>query len=212
MYKKALSTRAKARIVLYLTAVILVLGIFAIAQTVRVNKYERDITATRQMALISLDEYLNNISTHLEKTTYANTPAMLSRLSTELWRDASSAKTSLSVLPTGDALLDNTYKFLSQIGEFVMSLQRKSASGEELSSNEREQLKNLYEYCNSLNKQVTNMCTSLENGSFSFESTNSTLSKKDNNIQTIEGAFDEAEQAVSDLPSLIYDGFLYYFL
>lgn len=206
MNKKALSIRAKARISLYLSAVILVLGIFAITQTVKVNKLERDITATRQMALISLDEYLNNISTHLEKTTYANTPTMLSKLSTELWRDASSAKTSLSVLPTGDALLDNTYKFLSQIGEFVMSLQRKSANGEELSSNEREQLKSLYEYCNSLNEQVSNMCVSLENGTFSFESTNSTLSKKDNNIQTIEGAFDEAEQAVSDLPSLIYDG------
>ena len=206
MYKKALSTRAKARIVLYLTAVILVLGIFAITQTCKANKYERDITATRQMALISLDEYLNNISTHLEKTTYSNTPAMLSRLSTELWRDASSAKTSLSVLPTGDALLDNTYKFLSQIGEFVMSLQRKSANGEELLPSEREQLKSLYEYCNSLNKEVTNMCSSLENGSFSFESTSTALSKKDNNIQTIEGAFDEAEQAVSDLPSLIYDG------
>ena len=131
---------------------------------------------------------------------------MLSRLSTELWRDASSAKTSLSVLPTGEALLENTYKFLSQIGEFVMSLQRKSANGEELSSKEREQLKSLYEYCNALNKQVTNMCVSLENGSFSFKSTNSTLLKKDHNIQTIEGAFDEAEQAVSDLPSLIYDG------
>ena len=101
------------------------------------------------MALISLDEYLNNISTNLEKTIYANTSAMLSRLSTEMWREASSAKNSLSMLPTGDSSLDKTYKFLSQIGEFVMALQRKSATGEELTTEEREQLKSLYEYCKS---------------------------------------------------------------
>ena len=206
MDKKALSVRAKARIVLYLSAVILVLGIFSIVQTVKTNKYEREAMITRQMALISLDEYLNNISTNLEKTIYANTPAMLSKLSTEMWREASSAKNSLSMLPTGESSLDNTYKFLSQIGEFVMSLQRKTASGEELTAIERNQLRQLYDYCNSLNEQVQKMCYDLENGNFSFESTNSTLLKRDDNISTISGSFDDVEQSISDLPSLIYDG------
>lgn len=206
MDKKALSVRAKARIVLYLSAVILVLGIFSIVQTVKANKYEREAMITRQMALISLDEYLNNISTNLEKTIYANTPAMLSRLSTEMWREASSAKNSLSMLPTGESSLDKTYKFLSQIGEFVMSLQRKTANGEELTDNERKQLRQLYDYCNSLNEQVQKMCYDLENGNFSFESTNGTLLKRDNNISTISGSFDDVEQSISDLPSLIYDG------
>lgn len=206
MDKKALSVRAKARIVLYLSAVILVLGIFSIVQTVKANKYEREAMITRQMALISLDEYLNNISTNLEKTIYANTPAMLSRLSSEMWREASSAKNSLSMLPTGESSLDKTYKFLSQIGEFVMSLQRKTANGEELTDNERKQLRQLYDYCNSLNEQVQKMCYDLENGNFSFESTNSTLLKRDDNISTISGSFDDVEQSISDLPSLIYDG------
>lgn len=206
MDKKSLSKRAKARIVLYLSAVILVLGIFSIVQTVKANKYERETMITRQMALISLDEYLNNISTNLEKTIYSNTPAMLSKLSSEMWREASSAKNSLSMLPTGESSLDNTYKFLSQIGEFVMSLQRKTASGEELTANEREQLRQLYDYCNSLNEQVQKMCYDLENGNFSFESTNSTLLKRDDNISTISGSFDDVEQSISDLPSLIYDG------
>ena len=206
MDKKALSVRAKARIVLYLSAVILVLGIFSIVQTVKANKYEREAMITRQMALISLDEYLNNISTNLEKTIYANTPAMLSRLSSEMWREASGAKNSLSMLPTGESSLDKTYKFLSQIGEFVMSLQRKTANGEELTDNERKQLRQLYDYCNSLNEQVQKMCYDLENGNFSFESTNGTLLKRDDNISTISGSFDDVEQSISDLPSLIYDG------
>lgn len=206
MDKKTLSNRAKARIVLYLSAVILVLGIFSIVQTVKANKYEREATVTRQMALISLDECLNNIATNLEKTIYANTPAMLSRLSTEMWREATSAKNSLSMLPTEDSSLNNTYKFLSQIGEFVMSLQRKSANGKELSADERNQLKKLYDYCNSLNEQIEKMCLDLENGNFTFESTKSTLLKTNNNVQTIDGGLDDVEQSISDLPSLIYDG------
>lgn len=206
MDKNNLSVRAKARIVLYLSAVILVLGIFSIVQTVKANKYEREATITRQMALISLDEYLNNISTNLEKTIYANTPAMLSRLSTEMWREATSAKNSLSMLPTGDSSLNNTYKFLSQIGEFVMSLQRKTANGEELTESERNQLRELYDYCNTLNEQVRKMCYDLENGNFTFESTKSTLLAQDDNISTIDGSLDDVEQSISDLPSLIYDG------
>ena len=140
MEKYNISTRAKARIVLYIATLIVVFGTFAIVQTVKANRYEKESMILRQMALIALDENLNNISTNLEKTIYVSTPTMLSKLSAELWREASGAKNNLSILPTGENTVNNTYKFLSQIGEFVMSLERKSASGEQLTDNEREQL------------------------------------------------------------------------
>lgn len=116
MEKYNISTRAKARIVLYITTLIIVLGTFAIVQTVKANRYEKESMILRQMALIALDENLNNISTNLEKTIYVSTPTMLSKLSTELWREASGAKNNLSILPTGENTVNNTYKFLSQIG------------------------------------------------------------------------------------------------
>ncbi len=127
MDKIHFSRRAKARITLYLTTLFIVLSVSCIVQTVRANRYEHEAMLTKQMALIALDENLNNISSNLEKTIYVSTPTMLSKLSAELWREASGAKSSLSMLPTGDDAIDNTYKFLSQIGEFVMSLERKSA-------------------------------------------------------------------------------------
>ena len=92
MEKINLSRRAKARIILYLTTLIAVLGIFSIVQTVKANKYEKESMILKQMALIALDENLNNISTNLEKTIYVSTPTMLSKLSAELWREASGAK------------------------------------------------------------------------------------------------------------------------
>ncbi len=206
MEQKQMSRRTKIRLALYIGTVITVLGIFSIVQTVRAQKYEREATVTKQMALLSLEECLNNISTNLEKTVYVSTPTMLSELGADLWREASSAKTSLSILPSEDISLNNTYKFLSQIGEFVMSLQRKSAMGQDLTDSEREQLKELRTYCISLNEQVSKMCFDLQNGSFSFDDYNSTLLQDNTELNTLGKSLDDAEQAMTDLPSLIYDG------
>ncbi len=206
MDKKPFTTRQKARIVLYISTLVIVLGIFSVVQTVRANRFERDAMLTKQMALIALDENLNNISTDLEKTIYVSTPTMMSKLSAELWREASGAKANLSLLPTGDTAINNTYKFLSQIGEFVMSLERKSASGERLSSKEREQLKELYTFCNTLNEQVNQMCHDMQNGIFSFETLSSTLMSENNDVRTAIQGFSDAEQSMTDLPTLIYDG------
>ncbi len=200
------SSRGKIRVFLYTTTVIVVLGIFGIVQTVKLSKYERQVLATDQMALISLDENLNNISTNLEKTMYSSTPTMLSKLASELWRESSGAKTCLSMLPSNDVALSNTYKFLSQVGEFVMSLNRKSASGEPLTSAEREQLRQLYDYCVTLSEQVGVMCSEMQDGTFKFEEHTSTLMDNDSDLVTISQSFDDVEQSLSDLPSLIYDG------
>ena len=175
-------------------------------QSVKLARFEREVLLSNQLALVSLDENLNNISTNLEKVMYSSTPTMLSKLASELWRESSGAKNNLLMLPSSDTQLANTYKFLSQVGEFVMALGRKSASGESLSAEERKQLASLYEYCNSLNEQVNQMCYELENGTFSFDDYDSTLLEKNSNLVTINSSFDDVEQSLSDLPSLIYDG------
>lgn len=206
MGKRASFSRSKIRIILYTTTIILVLGIFSIVQSVKLARFEREVLLSNQLALVSLDENLNNISTNLEKVMYSSTPTMLSKLASELWRESSGAKNNLLMLPSSDTQLANTYKFLSQVGEFVMALGRKSASGESLSAEERQQLAKLYEYCNSLNEQVNQMCYELENGTFSFDDYDSTLLEKNSNLVTINSSFDDVEQSLSDLPSLIYDG------
>ncbi|MCH5190961.1 MAG: germination protein YpeB [Oscillospiraceae bacterium] len=206
MNEKKMSFRAKARIFLYTAAVITVLGIFGIVQYTKAQKFERETQLTKQMALISLDEYLGNIAGDLEKTIYTSTPTMLSQLSTELWRQSSGAKNSLMMLPTTNGTLGNTYKFLSQVGEFVMALGRKSSAGEEISEEEREQLKKLYEYCTVLNEQVNSMCYDMQNDELTFEEYKSTLLGGNTGVSTVGKSLDDAEQSLSDLPSLIYDG------
>ncbi len=169
MEEKKMSFRGKVRMILYIAAVIIVLGIFGTVQAVKAARYQREAQLTKQMALVALDENLSNIATSLEKTIYVNSPQMLSELSTQLWREASGAKTSLLMLPSSDNAIDGTYKLLSQVGEFVMALGRKSANGAEITDEEREQLKTLYEYCNKLSEQISRMCYDMQNGDFYFD-------------------------------------------
>ncbi len=207
MDKKPFSTRQKARIALFVSAIIIVLGITSISQTIKANRYKQEALITKQMALIALDENLNNISTNLEKTIYVTTPTMLSKLSAELWREASGAKSNLSLLPTSESMVSNTYKFLSQIGEFVMALERKTASGESLTDKEREQLQNLYNFCNDLTEDINKICHEIQNGTYSFEEIKSTLTLSGNvDTKTFADGMDDTEQALTDVPTLIYDG------
>lgn len=206
MEEKRMSFRGKVRTVSYIAAVIIVLGIFGTVQAVKASRYRREAQLTKQMALVTLDEYLSNISSSLEKTVYVSTPTMLSKLSSELWREASGAKTSLLMLPTSEEAIDNTYKFLSQVGEFVMSLGRKSAEGKEITEDERVKLKKLYEYSKKLSDQVSRMCYDMENGEFYFEDYATTLLDKKADVSTIGKSLDDAEQSLTDCPSLIYDG------
>lgn len=206
MKKSNENIRKKARIILYTVTLILVLSIFSVTQAVKASKYEREAMLTKQMALIALDENLNNISTNLEKTIYVGTPSMMSKLSTELWREASGAKSNLSILPTGENAIMNTYKFLSQVGEFVMALERKSSNGQTLSQDDRDKLRELYNYCTKLNEQVSQMCNDMHNGNFSFEEYDSTIRTDEADLVTMGKSFDDTEQAMTDIPTLIYDG------
>jgi hypothetical protein len=83
---------------------------------------------------------LSNISTDLVKGMYCGSPAQLSQVSAKLWKEASSAKSAISVLPVAELHLDKTNRFLSQVGDYAMVLSRKSANGQKLTAEERQWL------------------------------------------------------------------------
>lgn len=206
MAEKGISFRGKIRLTSYIIFALVSLTVFSVVQSVKVAKYEREILLTRQRALISLDEYLSNITSDLQKVVYVSTPSMLTNLSTELWRDCAEAKNSLSELPSNDSSISNTYKFLSQVGEYIMSIQRKSMNGETLTEEERQKLIELSKYATSLSEKLNSMCYSLQNGTLSFEEKSNMFLKTDEMSDTVFDKMDDVEQTLSDVPSLVFDG------
>lgn len=204
--EKTMSKRRKVRLLAYTLAAFTVLLTFSVVGNLRAARMTRQIRIARERALCELDTYISNINTNLQKGAYANTPTMLGTMASQLRREATGAKSSLAVLPLSETRLDNTYKFLSQIGDFVTALSKKVEQGETISDEEREQLFALLRFSETLTKDISDMRQQLFDGYLDFESAESTLEQKDEQIASLSQNMEDAEQSLTEYPSLLYDG------
>lgn len=200
------SRRGKIRVRLYASVLILVLFSAFVINAQKASELSRQLNADAERSLSTLEACMSSINTNLTKGLYANTTPMLSSMAISLTRDAASAKNSLSALPLSDTQLDNMLKFLSQVGAFVSTLDRKLSLGESITSEERNQLKQLIDVSQKLLSELDTITQGVEDGSVSFKQAGSTLKKSTDQSMQIGSAFDDAEQTLTDYPTLIYDG------
>lgn len=200
------SHRGKIRVRLYASVLILVLFSAFVINAQKASELSRQLNADAERSLSTLEACMSSINTNLTKGLYANTTPMLSSMAISLTRDAASAKNSLSALPLSDTQLDNMLKFLSQVGAFVSTLDRKLSLGESITSEERNQLKQLIDVSQKLLSELDTITQGVEDGSVSFKQAGSTLQKSADQSMQIDSAFGDAEQTLTDYPTLIYDG------
>lgn len=200
------SRRGKIRVRLYVSVLILVLFSAFVINAQKASELSRQLNADAERSLSTLEACMSSINTNLTKGLYANTTPMLSSMAISLTRDAASAKNSLSALPLSDTQLDNMLKFLSQVGAFVSTLDRKLSLGESITSEERNQLKQLIDVSQKLLSELDTITQGVEDGSVSFKQAGSTLQKSADQSVQIGSAFGDAEQTLTDYPTLIYDG------
>lgn len=202
-----MNRRNKVRLVSFSLAVLVALGSVAILNGAKAKRLEREQTAAVQRAISELDEYISSIQTTLSKGIYATSAPMVSNLSTELWRQATGAKTCLSQLPTGDIDMSSTYRFLSQLGELVMSLNRKVADDKAITEKERNELISLLEYASSLSLNISSLRDGIFDGTVSvFKKSGNVLGGNKELSKDLSVVMSDAEQSMTDSPSLIYDG------
>lgn len=192
---KTKDLRRKIRFYTYVTALVLCLGISTIKYYSMANKYEYELRAKQQSAVIELAECVDSINVELNKGLYANTSPMVSELSTSLARDCTGAKNALSQISVSGNFLEFTYKYLSQVSDFIASLNQKMHNGTPLSSEDRETIADLLNYSQVLLDNVNTLIAEYETGS-------------DFKIQTqgLSTALSDIEQSFEDYPTLIYDG------
>ena len=200
------SRRGKIRVRLYASVLILVLFSAFVINAQKASELSRQLNADAERSLSTLEACMSSINTNLTKGLYANTTPMLSSMAISLTRDAASAKNSLLALPLSDTQLDNMLKFLSQVGAFVSTLDRKLSLGESITSEERNQLKQLIDVSQKLLSELDTITQGVEDGSVSFKQAGSTLQKSTDQSMQIDSAFGDAEQTLTDYPTLIYDG------
>ncbi|MBQ7756170.1 MAG: germination protein YpeB [Oscillospiraceae bacterium] len=199
----SVSKRTLIRIVSFTVAFALVLIIRnfqlmwenADAKNALENNYHR--------AIEDLSMSADNITNTLSKGIYCGTPQMMQKLSVKLWNDASNAKIALAQLPMEELQLQNTYKFLSQVGNYALSVSKKAEQGEKLTTEEYNNLKTLYDY----SKDFSRSMWALENLTESGQIVITILEvNTDSEIPDITDGFKEFEEGFENYPALIYDG------
>lgn len=191
----------------FLTALVLVLGVFAIRNYSQAESYRLQVEHNYQRSLNDLNDYVNNIQASLNKGLYANTPPMISNLANSLWRESAGAKSSMGQLPVSDLQLENTYRFLSQVGEYALSLSKKTANGETLKPQEHEQLVKLSNLAEGLSEHISAVRSQLDDGSLQFASTQSAVQAGGAmGVNAFSDGMTDAEESMVDYPTMIYDG------
>ena len=164
------------------------------------NQYNR--------AFSELAGYVNNIDTLLSKTQLTKSPAQLAKLSSDIFRQSAEAKSCLGQLPTNEVQLDNTSKFLSQVGDYTYVLSQLMINGEEISQEAYDNLASLNEYASTLSDTLSEIESRIYSGEVRISDTNgrSRGTVADAADGGILKDLENVEKSFEGYPSLIYDG------
>lgn len=197
-----MTKRGKIRVISFVLAGFLALSIMNIKSHYEKKAARAALGYVYTRSVEDLANSVDNIKTELNKGKYCKDTAMLSKLANDIQSHAQSAKSNLSQLPISDLNLENTYKFLSQVGEYSLSLSEKCATGGEISDSEYENIKSLYDYSISLSDNMWALEQEMQMGLVDF----SDFVPSDSDTVTIESGFEDFEDSFSEYPTLIYDG------
>ncbi|PWL70729.1 MAG: germination protein YpeB [Clostridiales bacterium] len=203
-----ISRRAFVRIITFITAAIVTLAALFYANYSENLQHKRAQEYTYLQSVEDLYTYLNSINSTLTKGVYCSSPQMLNTLASMLWRDAGFAKNSLALLPIDYFQLGGTYKFISQVGDYAVSLAKKVSNGESITEEEAQTLQTMREYCTDLIGSIYVLQEIVRQGNIDYNQANeemSTTNAEDGQFN-IGNGFKNFEESLGEFPSLIYDG------
>ena len=193
------------RAISFLCAAILVAAGFYVKEMFKSRRYRQIIENNYAGSFDELNSSLNDISTNLVKISYVSTPKQMATYASEIYSQAQLAKGALYKLPTGDNDLSTIYKFLSQVGNYTISVSKDVIAGKEVTDKQREELQTL----SNTAKAITDIMeqTDLDYNNHKYWAKEIDGKVKDVlSEKNLGSTFSELESSLSDYPTLIYDG------
>lgn len=193
------------RFVSYCLAAVLTVTGFLIAERSKTKSYRQRLQNQYSSALSELNSRLNNIGDVLQKAAYVSSAKQISSYAAELYSDAELAKNALSRLPDGGREVETVYKFLSQVGNFAMSVSKKVISGDSVTDEQRQTVSTLKKVAETVSAAVEGVQLSIDN----TEGWSKEIAAAVDGVldeSALASALTEMEENISDYPTLIYDG------
>lgn len=192
------------RIVSFLGAVTVVSVGFLIKSEQKNMRYKLALENVYSKNLDDFNTSINNISSTLNKARFVTTPKQLSSMAAKLLAEAELSKSALSQLPQSKELT-SLNRFLSQVGNYAMSVTKNLISGENLNADHVTNIEKLSDAANKISQLVSESQITYNNADYWAKE----LENKVNEItdeNTLADSLSELEDEISDMPSLIYDG------
>lgn len=199
--------RAKIRLTIFAVALpVIFCGLWCDALGT-LNRTALSLEYTYRRALNDLTDNVTGMRSLLQKAPYVNTSVMQGQFSAELLELTSAAKASMAALPISQEKTERISRFLSQAGDYALTLSRQSAAGISQGDSDFENLTSLCEYSEKLE-------TALQNTQAAISAENATINQITSRLNNLSSAelpllddnFDHAAEELATFPSLLYDG------
>lgn len=193
--------RTVIRLISFFAAGTIVLGAASILFYRRAVTAEREERYRGEYAFSELCDAAEGLSAALEKSQYAVSPAITAALCAEVYSRAQTASASLSSLPVSLAELEATASFFAKTGDYALWLLRASSGGDEVTEEERDNLRALGNAAALLSDNLAQLRADVGAGLVGADA-----AAVEAGLPSLGDSFLGMEQEFPELPSLVYDG------
>ncbi len=201
--------RSVIRVVTFLSAALVVAGIFAIRSTRKANALDLYARATTERAFDELVTSVSELSNALEKSQYLSDPALEGALCTQIFGRAMTAQAAMEALPYASRELEQTASFVAKAGDYANTLARTVGTNGGYSEEELENLHSLAEAANVMKLNLQDMQARVAQGQMDLDQVyaETTAAEGGEDQPPLAGeTFQTIEQEFPEIPTLIYDG------
>ena len=186
---------------------LLILSVVGIYQFYRAKALTQEVENQYVRSFHDMVDYVRDVDVLLKKSMLATDAGQLSSISSEIFMQAASAKACLAQLPTENTHLDQTAKFLSQVGDYTSYLSAKVINDMQITDEEFENLRQLSSHASAVSIELDKLQEKLYTQNLSLKSViGLTAHASEENTDSEEPGLYQLEKEFQDYPTLIYDG------
>lgn len=201
---------AKKRMMYTIAATMIVVfsATFAILMTLERTDYRNYLQAEYSKNMYELIDSVRSIRVNLSKAPIVGSKEQNVIVFDEIFRHASVANDKLHSLPVNQSTIQDTSKFLSQVGDFCYTLGKTTLEGKQLNESDYKTINDLKNRSYSLEDSLNKISEDINDGEIKWgeirKKVTGVLAKEDtSNLKT---KFEGIQKQIVQYPSLIYDG------
>ena len=159
-------------------------------------------------AFYQLIEYVDNTEKLLAKATISYSSEHATETFANIDKQSTLAQAYLARMPIDTQELENTQKFLHQLGDYCYTVSKKTIKGEELTQEELDNLDSLHDHCLELKNTLYQLETDFSEETIKWGDLSNTgnrlFAREDENLS--QTSFSNIEEDLHQYAGLIYDG------